>query len=100
MSDQYKIGNFYEYDDGVKVDGTYYVYEGGKVFTYSGPLEDSSGKWKGVEPFPISNVMILESIMRTDFSICLGGTETSLMDRTEPVWPISLRRPVWVIGNW
>jgi len=44
VSDQYKIGNFYEYDDGVKVDGTYYIYEGGKVFTYSGPLEDSSGQ--------------------------------------------------------
>jgi hypothetical protein len=52
VSDQYKIGNFYEYDDGVKVDGTYYIYEGGKVFTYSGPLEDSSGKWKVTGSFP------------------------------------------------
>jgi hypothetical protein len=52
VSDQYKIGNFYEYDDGLKVDGTYYIYEGGKVFTYSGPLEDSSGKWKVTGSFP------------------------------------------------
>jgi hypothetical protein len=52
VSDQYKIGNFYEYDDGVKVDGTYYIYEGGKVFTYSGPLEDSNGKWKVTGSFP------------------------------------------------
>ncbi|HAE12109.1 MAG TPA: hypothetical protein DCG39_10760, partial [Opitutae bacterium] len=25
VSDKYKIGNHYEYDDGLKVDGTYYV---------------------------------------------------------------------------
>ena len=34
VSDQYKIGNFYEYDDGVKVGDTYYIYECGKVFTF------------------------------------------------------------------
>ena len=34
------------------MDGTYYIYEGGKVFTYSGPLEDSSGKWKVTGSFP------------------------------------------------
>lgn len=49
---EYKIGNFYEYDDGVKVDGTYYIYEEGKVFTYTGPLEASSGKWKVSGTFP------------------------------------------------
>ena len=49
---QYKIGNYYEYDDAVKVDGTYYLYEGGKVFTYTGPLETSSGKWKVSGKFP------------------------------------------------
>jgi len=48
----YKIGNFYEYDDAVKVDGTYYLYEAGKVFTYTGPLETSSGKWKVSGKFP------------------------------------------------
>ncbi|MBK1879358.1 hypothetical protein [Pelagicoccus mobilis] len=52
VSDQYKIGNHYEYDDGVKVDGTYYIYEGGQVFTYSGPLEDASGKWEVAGNFP------------------------------------------------
>ena len=31
---------------------TYYIYEGGKVFTYSGPLEKSSGKWKVSGSFP------------------------------------------------
>ncbi len=52
VTDQYKIGNFYEYDDGVKVDGVYYIYEGGKVYTYSGPLEKSSGKWTVSGSFP------------------------------------------------
>ena len=52
VTDQYKIGNFYEYDDGVKVDGVYYIYEGGKVYTYSGPLEKSNGKWKVSGSFP------------------------------------------------
>lgn len=49
---KYKIGNFYEYDDGVKVGDTYYIYEEGKVFTYSGPLESSSGKWEVSGTFP------------------------------------------------
>lgn len=53
VSDQYKIADFYEYDDGVKVDGTYYIYEGGKVFTFSGPLEEASGQWKQAGTFPI-----------------------------------------------
>ena len=52
VSDQYKIGNHYEYDDGVKVDGTYYLYEEGIVYTYSGPLEEASGKWKAAGTFP------------------------------------------------
>lgn len=48
----YQIGKFYEYDDGVKVGDTYFVYEGGKVFTYSGDLADSSGKWVVSGNFP------------------------------------------------
>jgi len=52
VSDQYKIGGHYEYDDGVKVDGTYYIYEGGNVYTWSGPLEKASGKWKQAGTFP------------------------------------------------
>ncbi|MEM9400103.1 MAG: hypothetical protein AAF984_07825 [Verrucomicrobiota bacterium] len=48
----YEIAGFYEYDDGVKVDGTYYIYENGKVFTYAGPLEESSGQWKDSGTFP------------------------------------------------
>lgn len=52
VSDQYKIGNHYEYDDGVKVNGTYYIYEEGKVYTFSGPLEEASGKWKAAGTFP------------------------------------------------
>ena len=46
VSDKYEIGRHYEYDDGVKVDGTYYIFEEGKVYTFSGPLEKASGKWK------------------------------------------------------
>ena len=52
VTGEYKIGNHYEYDDGVKVDGVYYIYEAGQVFTYSGPLEDSNGKWKVSGSFP------------------------------------------------
>ena len=52
VSDKYKIGKHYEYDDGVKVGDTYYLYEEGIVYTYSGPLEQSSGKWKASGTFP------------------------------------------------
>ena len=52
VSDQYMIGKHYEYDDGVKVDGTYYLYEEGIVYTFSGPLEEASGKWKAAGTFP------------------------------------------------
>mgnify|MGYP001163963215 FL=1 len=52
VSDRYKIGKHYEYDDGVKVDGTYYIFEEGKVYTFSGPLEKASGKWKMAGTFP------------------------------------------------
>ncbi|MFW6171431.1 MAG: hypothetical protein ACODAD_13140 [Planctomycetota bacterium] len=52
VSDNYKIAPHYEFDDGVKVDGTYYIYEAGNVYTYSGQLEDSSGKWRKAGTFP------------------------------------------------
>jgi hypothetical protein len=52
VSDKYIIGDHYEYDDGVKVDGTYYIYEGGKVYTYSGPLEEGGGNWEEAGSFP------------------------------------------------
>lgn len=52
VSDNYKIGDHYEYDDGIKVGETYYIYESGQVFTYSGQLEESSGKWKVAGSFP------------------------------------------------
>ena len=52
VSDQYKIGKHYEYDDGVKVDGTYYLYEEGIVYTFTGPLEEASGQWKAAGTFP------------------------------------------------
>ena len=52
VSDKYVIGKHYEYDDGVKVDGTYYLYEEGIVYTFTGPLEKASGKWKAAGTFP------------------------------------------------
>jgi len=52
ISDKYRIGLHYEYDDGVKVGDTYYVYEAGVVYTYSGRLEGGSGKWKAAGTFP------------------------------------------------
>lgn len=52
VSDRFKIGKHYEYDDGVKVDGVYYIFESGQVFTYSGQLEESNGKWMLSGAFP------------------------------------------------
>ena len=52
VSDKYIIGKHYEYDDGVKVGDTYYIYEDGKVYTFSGRLEDASGKWQLAGSFP------------------------------------------------
>jgi hypothetical protein len=52
VSSQYEIGGHYEYDDGVKVDDTYYIYEAGKVYTFSGPLELASGNWTRSGTFP------------------------------------------------
>jgi hypothetical protein len=52
VSDEYKIARHYEYDDGVKVDGTYYIYEAGKVYTYTGDLADSNGQWTLSGRFP------------------------------------------------
>jgi len=52
VSEKYRIGNHYEYDDGIKVNGTYYIYEDGKVYTFSGPLEEASGNWTRAGTFP------------------------------------------------
>lgn len=52
VSDNYQIGGHYEYDDGVKVDSTYYIFEAGNVYTFSGNLEEASGKWKIAGNFP------------------------------------------------
>ena len=52
VSDQYVIGRHYEYDDGVKVGDTYYIYEQGIVYTFTGALEDASGQWKKAGTFP------------------------------------------------
>ncbi len=60
VSDNYKIdanGQF-EYDDGVKVGDTYYIYEAGEndpdgvVYTYTGDLADASGNWTVAGSFP------------------------------------------------
>jgi len=49
----YQIDGHYEYDDGVKVNGTYYIFEGGKVYTYTGDLANSSGQWIDAGDFPV-----------------------------------------------
>ena len=49
---KYKIGKHYEYDDGVKVGDTYYLFEAGIVYTFTGDLAESSGKWKKAGTFP------------------------------------------------
>lgn len=53
ISDSYNIGCQYEYDDGVKVNGKYFIYENGIVYTYTGDLEQASGKWKKEGTFPV-----------------------------------------------
>jgi len=52
VSGHYEIGCHYEYDDGVKVDGKYYIFESGNVYTFEGPLEEAAGKWKKEGTFP------------------------------------------------
>ena len=54
VSDQYIIAPYYEFDDGVKVDDTYYIYEEGNVYTFTGALEEASGKWTHAGTFPKS----------------------------------------------
>lgn len=53
VSDNYKIARHYEFDDGVKVGDTYYVFEAGKVYTLSESLENGSGRWKTAGEFPV-----------------------------------------------
>ena len=48
----YQINGQYEYDDGVKVGDAYYIYENGKVLTYTGDLVNSSGNWTQAGTFP------------------------------------------------
>ncbi|MCH7225126.1 hypothetical protein [Haloferula sp. A504] len=48
----YQINGQYEYDDGVKVGDTYYLFEAGKVLTYTGDLVNSSGNWTQAGTFP------------------------------------------------
>jgi hypothetical protein len=52
VSKHYQIGCHYEYDDGVKVDGKYYIFEGGNVYTFEGSLEEAAGRWKKEGTFP------------------------------------------------
>jgi hypothetical protein len=54
ISGNYQINSQYEYDDAVKVGGTYYIYEDGKVLTYTGDLVNSSGNWANAGTFPKS----------------------------------------------
>lgn len=56
VSGHYDIGGYYEYDDGVKVDGKYYIYEGGDVFTFEGSLEDADGNWEKEGTFPVDRI--------------------------------------------
>ncbi|MBT8045261.1 MAG: hypothetical protein KJO79_09955, partial [Verrucomicrobiae bacterium] len=48
----YQINGQYEYDDGVRVGDTYYLYENGKVLTYTGDLINSNGNWTVAGTFP------------------------------------------------
>ncbi len=52
VSGEYNIAGHYEYDDGVHVDGTYYIYEQGNVYTFAGSLKEANGNWKKRGTFP------------------------------------------------
>ena len=52
VDNSYQIDDKYEFDDGVKVNGTYYIFEEGHVYTYTGSLEEASGKWTDAGHFP------------------------------------------------
>jgi hypothetical protein len=54
VSDDYDIARHYEFDDGVKVDGTYYIFEAGNVYTFDGPLEEGDGQWQKAGTFPVN----------------------------------------------
>ena len=100
VSDQYIIGKHYEYDDGVKVDGTYYLYEEGIVYTFTGPLEEASGKWKAAGTFPFKQcddigIYYEDGVFHMfgehgDFPH--GPDGTSLATSAPP--------PDWATGNW
>jgi hypothetical protein len=45
VNDDYDIAGKYEYDDGVKVNGKYYIYEGGRVYTTTSGLDPADGNW-------------------------------------------------------
>jgi len=55
VDDGYRVADTYELDDGVKVDGTYYLFEEGTVYTYAGRLEDASGDWEEAGTWPKGN---------------------------------------------
>ncbi|MDX1637346.1 MAG: hypothetical protein R3281_05220 [Balneolaceae bacterium] len=52
VSAEYNIGGHYEYDDGVKVNDTYYLFEQGIVYTYRGDLADGDGNWQRAGTYP------------------------------------------------
>jgi len=53
VSKEFQIGCHYEYDDGIKVDNKYYIYESGIVYTYEGDIDESAGKWEPEGIFPV-----------------------------------------------
>lgn len=45
LDDDYTVAPHYELDDGLLIDGTYYIFEGRSIYAFSGELEGSSGQW-------------------------------------------------------
>ena len=45
LDDDYSVAPRYELDDGLLIDGTYYIFEGRKIYAFSGELESSSNAW-------------------------------------------------------
>ncbi|WP_137679579.1 hypothetical protein [Aurantiacibacter suaedae] len=52
VNENLKISEDYELDDGIMVNGIYYIFENGNIYEVDVPLENSSGKWNVVGHFP------------------------------------------------
>jgi len=46
ITDDLFVSEYHELDDGLLIDGVYYIFKDGKIFTYSGDIAKSSRQWQ------------------------------------------------------